>query len=61
MAEHVVYEVKAFQSSIRALAALKKTDEAWNRTLESTLLHFRILRGFFIDDPKGNDASARDR
>lgn len=61
MAEQVLYELHAFRGAIEATAVLKKTDERWNRALESALLHFRILRGFFIDEPKNDDdVSAKD-
>jgi hypothetical protein len=68
MAGHVVYEIEEFRESIAEfdrLTRLREIDGAWNRhswnrSLESVLLHFRVLRGFFIDPPKKADASARD-
>jgi hypothetical protein len=65
MAGHVAYEVEQFRESVAECATLMTTGRVlnrnqWNRALESALLHFRILRGFFIDTPTGKDASARD-
>jgi hypothetical protein len=60
MAEHVVYEIERFQESIRALARLQKTDALWNCALESALLHFRNLRIFFGNKPKGDEVAAQD-
>jgi hypothetical protein len=59
MARHVYYELDEFRKSAAAIAA-RKRDENWNRTLESALLHFRNLRGFFVDLPQADDASAQD-
>jgi hypothetical protein len=57
MARHVVYEIEEFGESIAECDRLRKTDldlnrHLRNRALESVLLHFRNLRGFFIDQPK---------
>jgi hypothetical protein len=60
MATDVLYEIAEFQRSVAALGSIDKTNEAWNRTLESVLLHFRVLRGFFIDPPQETDVSARE-
>ena len=53
LAVHVQYEIDEFRNSIRELTILKgvgRRDSAWNRALESTLLHFRNLRDFFYGD-----------
>lgn len=55
MAGHVLYEIDEFHKAIRATESLKKTDDAWNRTLEAALLHFRNLRGFFVVPPENDD------
>jgi hypothetical protein len=50
LARDVQYEIDEFRNSIEELARLKATgskDSAWNRALESALLHFRTLRDFF--------------
>jgi hypothetical protein len=55
MAVHVKYEIDQFRDSIVELARLKvagRRDSAWDRTLESALLHFRNLRDFFYCGPK---------
>lgn len=59
MAVQICYEIQELQGSLSALAKSEELDPAYNRTLESVLLHFRNLRGFFIDDPKRDDVSAR--
>jgi hypothetical protein len=59
MAQHVYYELDEFRKSAAVIAA-RKRDAHWNRTLESALLHFRNLRGFFVDLPQTDDASAQD-
>ena len=60
IAEHIKYEVDEFRKSIRDLTRLRPGDTAWNRTLESALLHFRILRTFFFDERRyTDDISAR--
>jgi hypothetical protein len=59
MARHVWYELDEFRKSAAAITAGKR-DENWNRTLESALLHFRNLRGFFVDPHQADDASAQD-
>jgi hypothetical protein len=50
MAEHVKYEIDEFRNSLRDLPSLRGRRRLWNRTLESALLHFRILRGFFFGE-----------
>jgi hypothetical protein len=49
MAGHVQYEIDEFRKSYRDLPGLKhEKGPLWNRTLESFLLHFRVLREFFL-------------
>lgn len=55
MAEHAQYEVNEFRKAIRDLPSLRERDPDWNRALESALLHFRILRGFFFCEGRHND------
>ena len=53
MATHVRYEIVEFRNSIQSLVILKEAgrrNSAWNRALESTLLHFRNLRAFFYGE-----------
>jgi hypothetical protein len=64
MALHVLYEIEEFNEANaecdRLIESGLSNPHSWNRTLESVLLHFRVLRGFFIDEPKKNDASVND-
>ncbi len=55
MSEHVMYEITEFRKSTESLQTLSKTDLEWNRTIESVLLHFRILRGFFLGEGRNED------
>ena len=48
MAGHVQYEIDEFRNSFLDLPSLRERPRLWNRTLESVLLHFRVLRGFFF-------------
>jgi len=48
MAEHIQYELDEFRKSVQKLKGLKDSDVEWNPTIESVLLHFRILRAFFF-------------
>jgi hypothetical protein len=51
MVKHVQYEIDEFRRSFDALAQMgDKRPPEWNRTVESVLLHFRILRGFFLHE-----------
>jgi hypothetical protein len=54
MAQHVVYEINEFRKVIEKLSKLKRGEADWNNTVESVLLHFRILRTFFFSEGKGN-------
>jgi hypothetical protein len=50
LAKDIQYEMDEFRNSFEELENLKsagRKDSAWNRALESTLLHFRNLRAFF--------------
>jgi hypothetical protein len=47
MARHVQYEIDEFRCSFQDLPGVRNTRQ-WNRTLESVLLHFRVLRAFFF-------------
>ncbi len=58
MAVEICYELHEFYGSL-SVVDNPKSDPAHNRTLESVLLHFRNLRGFFIDAPKRDDVSAK--
>ncbi|NDQ58417.1 MAG: hypothetical protein GZ088_15225 [Acidipila sp.] len=57
MAEHVQYEIAEFRKAIRTVQLLKYSDVGWNATIESGLLHFRILRAFFFAErgPRNKD------
>ncbi len=56
MAGHVQYEIDEFRSSFDALVKMgSKRPPEWNRTVESLLLHFRALRGFFFQEKMGDD------
>jgi len=62
MASRVEYEVMEFRNAIRALSSLTNNDPKWNGAVESVLLHFRVLRAFFLN-PKSvykDDVLARD-
>ena len=60
MVAHVIYEFKEFRKSIDTLPQLNQSDPNWNPTLESFLLHFRILRAFFFAEGNhGDDLFAR--
>ncbi len=51
MAGHVQYEIDEFRNSFQELFRLKgRKNSAWNRALESVLLHFRNLRTFFFGE-----------
>jgi hypothetical protein len=59
MAEHVRYEVVEFRKAVQSLHALTNKDAQWNPILESGLLHFRVLRGFFFaEGGKADDVFA---
>jgi len=62
MAEHVQYEIDEFRNSIQDLPGLRSQSRQWNRTLESVLLHFRVLRAFFFGEGThpGSDVHASD-
>ncbi len=62
MAEHVQYEVDEFKNSFQDLPGLRSQRRQWNRTLESVLLHFRVLRAFFFNEGThpGSDVHASD-
>lgn len=47
MTKHLVYEVCEYRKAVQELARLKGKPE-WNPRLESALLHFRVLREFFM-------------
>jgi hypothetical protein len=55
MAPHIKYEIDEYRRSMKDLQSTRGKPE-WNRTLESTLLHFRVLRGFFLSEGKNNDS-----
>jgi hypothetical protein len=55
MAVHVMYEVDEFRKAIQKLPLLEESEREWNPTLESALLHFRVLRAFFLGEKRGND------
>ena len=59
MAGHVSYEVDEFRKAVQMLSKLNNAELEWNATLESVLLHFRILRDFFISEGRGDDMCAR--
>jgi hypothetical protein len=48
MATHVQYEIDEFRYSFQDLPGVRNNPHQWNRTLESVLLHFRVLRAFFF-------------
>ena len=48
MATHVLYEVDMFRSCFARWRSLDAKDSDWNPVLESSLLHFRVLREFFL-------------
>jgi len=52
MVLHVLYEVDEFRKDIERWQMLDKNDALWNSALEVALLHFRVLREFFIECPK---------
>jgi hypothetical protein len=61
MAVQICYELQEFYGSLSATASLGISDPAYNRTLESVLLHFRNLSAFFVYSPvRDDDVSARD-
>jgi hypothetical protein len=47
MGKHLVYEVNEYRNAIQALPELRGAPE-WNPRLETSLLHFRVLRAFFL-------------
>ena len=50
MSGHVHYEISEFKKGIEDFHHLRDTkDPARDRALESALLHFRVLRDFFLD------------
>lgn len=55
MADHVEYEVLEFRKAIATLPDIRKSAAQWNGTIESALLHFRILRAFFFAEKGDND------
>jgi len=56
MVEHVLYEVDMFRRCFTRWRALNEDHSDWNPTLESSLLHFRVLREFFLSPaPKYED------
>ena len=60
MAVEICYELQEFHWSRSALDKLDESDPAYNRTLESVLLHFRNLRCFFVESHVRDDVSAKD-
>ena len=60
MVRHVLYEVDEFRKDIERWQKLDKSDALWNSALEVALLHFRVLREFFLECPKneGRDVCA---
>jgi len=48
MATHVQYEIDEFRCSFQDWSGVSNNPHQWNRTLESVLLHFRVLRAFFF-------------
>jgi hypothetical protein len=55
MAEHVQYEMAEFRKAIARLQRLTESDAQWNGTIESALLHFRILRTFLLGETQRSD------
>ena len=49
MVPHLEYEIDEFRRSLKDLPGTRDKPE-WNRTLESVLLHFRVLRAFFFSE-----------
>jgi len=61
MASHVVYEIDMFRRGFARWRTLHEDDPDWNPALENALLHFRVLREFFLDPPKkADDVAASD-
>ena len=60
MAEHFGYEVREYRKAIVKLQQDLKGKPEWNPTLESALLHFRILRSFFLSTRHKLDVIAGD-
>lgn len=62
MTTHVMFEVDMFRQSFARWRVLKVDSPQWNPTLESSLLHFRILRVFFLCTARkyGDDVLAAD-
>ncbi len=48
MAEHVIYEVDMFRQCLQGWRALNEKHPRWNLALENALIHFRVLREFFL-------------
>ena len=61
MVPHLKYEIDEFRRSLKDLPGTRGRPE-WNRTLESVLLHFRVLRAFFLLEivKPGSDVVASD-
>ena len=61
MVPHLKYEIDEFRRSLKDLPGTRGRPE-WNRTLESVLLHFRVLRAFFLLEvvKPGSDVLASD-
>lgn len=61
MARHVQYEIDEFRKAIEDLPNLVGHYRDWNRSLESALLHFRILREFYFNEGnRPDDVFAKD-
>lgn len=50
LAQDVRYEVEEFRKAVDKVAKITSAHADWNNTIESVLLHFRILRAFFFPD-----------
>jgi hypothetical protein len=55
MVTHVLYEVDMFRSRFARWRSLRETHPDWNPVLESSLLHFRVLRDFFLSSARKCD------
>jgi len=55
MVSHIRYEIDEFRRSMKDLPGTRNKPE-WNRTIESVLLHFRVLRAFFFAEGSKPDS-----